>query len=173
MCDYRLESRRALNALPVPVERLSEAYPKRALTPLYRAVRSGLRPGRDLLTHERLDDAELAKGHYLTPSNFARFLDRANRRPELCDWCGERLPETQVREHRRPHDHREHIAHHHHASCWVVRLVAVALILGHIEPERLQLAAQYDHQRRLPARKRGRAGLPALDATRQRSQPRR
>lgn len=138
MCDYRHESHKTVKNLPVPPEQIHRHLPPSAYHSLTRAIRNGqAAPGHDLGDGRLLPRNELARGHYMSPQNFERSLSRMNANPWQCQWCGTRLPQHIVRQHRVPHNHREHIQHHFHPGCWEARLLAVAIIFGHIAPESL------------------------------------
>ena len=137
MCDYRIESKKALRRANGSARR---ALSRRALRPLERAVHDGrVRRGHDLHNGRPLPATSLAQGHYYTPKNFKAVLKRMDNRAGTCDWCGGRLPKHLVSAHRSPHDHREEIKHHHHADCWEARLLAVAVTFGHTTPQALGL----------------------------------
>lgn len=138
MCDYNLESKKALQALPVPLSRVAGHFGPAAHRALMRAVRDGrARPNHDLLDGRPLPDGSLQRGHYMSPANFERFLKRLARTADRCHWCGGRLPSHLAAQHRQPHNHRESIQHHFHPRCWEARLLAVAIIFGHLRPDSL------------------------------------
>ncbi len=147
MCDYRIESKKALAGLPVPIERARGYLGAAAHNQLLRVVRSGrARSGRDLHDGKLLPGDGLARGHYMAAENFQHALAQMKAQPHRCQWCGEPLPARLVRQHQQPHDHRESIEHHFHAGCWRARLLAIAAIFGHVRPE--QLLAGGTSQRR-------------------------
>lgn len=88
----------------------------------------------------------------MSPANFQRMLDRMNAEPHRCQWCGGTLPPSFVRQHQDPHNHREEIVHHFHPGCWKARLVAVAVIFGHMRPQDL-LPRNVKHEGVLTLRK--------------------
>lgn len=136
MCDYRLESKKAVNRLPVPINQAQKALDPKAYSSLVRKIRNDrIRNGSDLYNGKPLPKKSLDSGHYMTPRNFQRTLSKMNSEPWRCQWCGNKLPQNLVRQHQRPHDHREYIQHHFHPRCWEARLLAVAVIFGHIQPE--------------------------------------
>lgn len=148
MCDYRAESRRALASLPVPLKKARSYLGPIAHSRLLQVIRSGrARPGHDLYDGRLLPEGGLAKGHYMSDENFRRMLSRMSAQPNRCQWCGGRLPTSLVREHQQPHDHREHIRHHFHAECWQARLLAVAIVFGHLRPETTVTWAQVHRHR--------------------------
>jgi hypothetical protein len=150
MCDYRLESRKALTSLNVPLHQVHRAVGRRALAPLRYALRDGrAKAGRDLRNGQRLAASSLAQGHYMSPQSFQRTLNEMGRRPSRCAWCKGQLPPQQVQLHLRPHNHREEIRHHFHADCWTARLLAIAVIFGHVQPEAFGTRRGHPQLRRL------------------------
>ena len=136
MCDYRIESKKALSGLPLP--KVRGYLGPVAHNALLHVVKSGrARSGHDLHDGKILPGGSLARGHYMSDGNFHRLLARMNAQPHRCQWCGGVLPASLVRQHQQPHDHREHIQHHFHPECWRARLLAVAAIFGHVRPEQL------------------------------------
>jgi hypothetical protein len=145
MCDYRIESKKALAGLPLP--KVRGYLGQTAHNKLLQVVKSGrARPGHDLHDGKLLPNGSLLSGHYMSDSNFHRTLAKMNAQPHRCQWCGGALPTSLVRQHQQPHDHREHIQHHFHPECWRARLLAVAAIFGHVRPE--QLLARGTSQKR-------------------------
>lgn len=138
MCDYRHESQKAVRSLPVPPGQVHKVLNPGAYQGLVSAIRKGhARPGHDLQDGRPLSRNSLSMGHYMSPHNFERSLTRMNSKPWQCQWCGSRLPQHLIRQHRVPHNHREYIQHHFHSGCWDARLLAVAVIFGHIPAESL------------------------------------
>lgn len=139
MCNYNDESRKALIATGGTPRRVYRRLSSRARRPLLRLLeQGGVRQGRDLMDGRRLPEDGLRRGHYMAPPNYRRLLDRMDRDPEHCQWCGGRLPLRQVSRHLRPHNHREEIAHHfHQGDCWTARLLALAVLFGHAHPSDL------------------------------------
>lgn len=136
MCNYIHESKRTVDRLPVPVSQARQVVGPAAHQALVSAVRRGRAlPGRDLHSGHRLPASELAQGHYMTPRNFERALARMNAQPQRCAWCRARLPARLVAQHLRPHNHRELIDHHFHPQCWQARLLAIAVIFGHLRSQ--------------------------------------
>ena len=147
MCDYRIESKKTLAVLPVPIGKVRGYLGPIAHDKLLQVVRSGQAgPGHDLYDGKLLPNGGLARGHYMSPQNFQRTLARMNAQPHRCQWCGGSLPDNLVGQHQKPHDHREHIEHHFHPQCWQARLLAIAAIFGHVRPQ--QLLAHGTTQRR-------------------------
>lgn len=143
MCDYRHESKKAVKNLPVPLERVHKFLPNNAYQVLIRAIQNGYaRPGRDLQNGQPLSRNSLSMGHYMSPRSYEKALSRMNSKPWKCHWCGNPLPRHLIDQHRIPHNHREYIQHHFHQRCWDARLLAIAIIFGHLTPEDLF------HQRR-------------------------
>jgi len=135
MCDYRQKSKKALEALPVPISRVEQFLGRRAYRELLRAARQGRAvPAHDLRDGALLPAGSLARGHYMSPGNFSCALRRMAHQPAICQWCGQRLPRACARHHQSPHDHREEIRHHFHARCWTARLLAIPVIFGHVRP---------------------------------------
>jgi hypothetical protein len=138
MCDYNLESKKALQALPVPLSRLASHLGPAAHRALIRAVRDGrARPNHDLLDGRPLPDGSLQRGHYMSPANFERFLTQLAETPGRCHWCGGRLPSYLAAQHRQPHNHRDSIQHHFHPRCWEARLLVIGAIFRHVQPDSL------------------------------------
>jgi hypothetical protein len=138
MCDYNQLTRTTVLALPVPMNRLPGHLGPVAYGKLREVVARGrARPGRDLITGTPVPHGDLARGHYLVPGNFDKMLVRMNAQPHRCQWCGGKLPGDLIRQHKLPHDHREHIVHHFHPQCWQARLLAVAVVFGHVQPNQL------------------------------------
>ena len=138
MCGYNQASRAAVRSLPGPLTQADRYLGQPAHHKLLQAVASGrARPGHDLYDGRSLPNGSLQRGHYMSPLNFQRSLTRMNAQPGRCQWCGGPLPAGLIREHQKPHDHREHIQHHFHPECWRARLLAVAAIFGHVSPEQL------------------------------------
>jgi hypothetical protein len=133
MCDYNIESANALRQLKVQPRLASQVIEKRAHRVLIQSIAKGrVRPGHDLRTGHKLPDGELARGHYMAPTSFDQALQKMNASPDRCQWCGGTLPKALVSQHCVPHDHREHIQHHFHSDCWKARLLAVAVVFGHV-----------------------------------------
>lgn len=140
MCDYNSLSRKILSDLKRPIRDITSTTSSPAWRRLCDLSSTGrLRAGHDFTDGTKLDPASLRRGHYLHPGNFVRFLDTMAKRPHLCAWCGHRLPNALIRQHRTFHDHREHIQHHFHAECWIARLVAVAVVFGHLPAAAVQI----------------------------------
>lgn len=136
MCDYRIESKKALAGLPL--SKMCGYLGPIAHGALLQVVRTGrARPGHDLCDGRPLPNSSLAHGHYMSDGNFHRALAKMNAQPHRCQWCGGLLPASLVSQHQQPHDHREQIQHHFHPKCWRARLLAVAAIFGHVRPEQL------------------------------------
>lgn len=153
MCDYRIESYRALIALPVPLTKVRGYLGPVAHNRLMRVIRDGgAQPGRDLSDGKPLPPANLARAYYMSDGNFQLMLARMCAEPQRCQWCGGTLPPSLVRQHYQAHNHREEIRHHFHEPCWRARLLAVAVIFGHVQPEQL-LARQVSRSRMLALRK--------------------
>lgn len=170
MCDYNALARKTASETKDPARELAPQAGGRAWAQLCRlGRRSLLRPGHDFTDGSRLDAAELHQGHYMQPVNFTRALAQMNRRPQHCSWCGGRLPDELVRQHALPHNHREEIHHHFHPVCWKTRLLAVAIVFGHLAPS---IAA--GPGKRLPTAKprngRRRSGSPLVTAYPKRQQ---
>ncbi len=147
MCDYRIESKKAVAGLPMPLAKARGYLGPTAHGALLQVVKSGrAQPGHDLCDGRLLPNGNLARGHYMSEGNFQRTLARMNAQPHRCQWCGRPLPAGLVRQHQQPHDHREHLQHHFHDQCWRARLLAIAVIFGHVRPE--QLLARGTSQRR-------------------------
>lgn len=147
MCDYRIESKRALNALPIPLTKLRGYLGPVAHNKLLQVIRDGrAQPGHDLSSGKALPPANLARAYYMSDENFQRMLARMDAEPQRCQWCGGTLPPSLVRQHQQQHNHREEITHHFHPDCWKARLVAVAAIFGHVRPEQL-LPRHISHSR--------------------------
>lgn len=133
MCDYNIESANALRQLKVKPRFASQVLDHRAHRVLIQSIAKGrVRPGYDLRTGHKLPDGELARGHYMAPASFNQALQKMNVSPDSCQWCGGALPQALVSQHLVPHDHREHIQHHFHPDCWKARLLAVAVVFGHV-----------------------------------------
>lgn len=138
MSNYNSLSKTTVQALPVPLMHLQRYVGPPAHGKLLQVITSGrVRLGHDLADGSRLPPGSLGHGHYMSPANFQRALDRMNAQPHRCQWCGGALPPNLVRQHQQPHNHREHIEHHFHPDGWKARLVAVAAIFGHVRPEQL------------------------------------
>lgn len=138
MCDYNTESKKALVTLRVPPSQAVSVMTSRVRRPLVQLLRDGrARNGHDLHDGKPLPPRELCRGHYMSPANFERALDGMNRAPHRCQWCFAHLPTELTRRHALPHNHREEIAHHFHPECWTARLLAIAVIFGHIAPSNL------------------------------------
>lgn len=138
MCDYNRLSQTTVQTLPTPLPKVRGLLGPNAHDQLLRVIKNGrARPGHDLYDGGPLPNGNLARGHYMTDGNFNRMLSRMNAQPHRCQWCGGPLPASLVRQHQQPHDHREHIRHHFHAECWQARLLAVAIIFGHLRPAQL------------------------------------
>ncbi|MBE0541000.1 MAG: hypothetical protein IH623_06420 [Verrucomicrobia bacterium] len=138
MCDYNRLSQTTVQYLPVPLPKVRGYLGPVAHGALLQVVRSGrARPGHDLHDGKPLPNGSLLSGHYMSDGNFQRALARMNAQPRRCQWCGQSLPTSLVRQHQQPHDHREDIAHHFHDHCWRARLLAVAAIFGHIRSDQL------------------------------------
>ena len=143
MCDYNALSRTTLSNLKRPVHELAIEAGEQAWQPLCRIGTSGrLRAGYDFTDGTPLDAAAMRRGHYLRPENFIRALAEMARHPHRCAWCGGRLSDSLVRQHAAPHDHRELITHHFHPACWTVRLIAVAVVFGHLPVTAVLAAAK-------------------------------
>ena len=135
MCDYRAESKKAVDALPVPVSQARKVLGNRGHDVLIQAVRDGrAQPARDLYDGHALEPSNLARGYYMSPANFNRMLARMEVEPTRCQWCGGKLSQDLIAQHVRPHNPREAIDHHFHRRCWRARLIAVAVIFGHVDP---------------------------------------
>ena len=92
MCDYNQKSKKALQTLPLPVNRVAGHLGQAANGALVRAVHDGhAKPNRDLLDGRPLPTGSLQRGHYMSPPNFERFLKQLARSPGRCHWCGGRL----------------------------------------------------------------------------------
>lgn len=153
MCDYNQLSKATVQALPVPLPNLRQYLGPPAHSNLLQAITSGrARRGHDLSDGHPLPPGSLERGHYMSPANFQRALGRMNAQPQRCHWCGASLPLGLVRQHQQPHNHREQIVHHFHPECWKARLVAVAAIFGHVQPEQF-LSRQASHSKLLTLRK--------------------
>ena len=138
MCDYNQLSRTTVQTLPVPLVNLRHYLGPPAHRKLVQAVTSNrARAGRDLHDGRPLPAGSLIRGHYMSPANFQRSLARMDAEPHRCQWCGGTLPPSLVRKHQQPHNHREEIGHHFHPECWKARLVAVAVIFGHVRLDQL------------------------------------
>ena len=138
MCDYNQSSRAAVQSLPGPLAQAHRYLGRAAHHKLIQVVASGrARPGHDLYDGRPLPNGSLSRGHYMAPQNFERDLARMAAHPCRCGWCGAPLPASLVRQHEQPHNHSENLAHHHHPQCWKARLVAIAVVLGHVEPRDL------------------------------------
>jgi len=149
MCNYNQESKKAVRALPVPVSEVRRVVGSRAQRALVHAVRNSRAfPGHDLFDGTALPPGSLARGHYMSPQNFQRALDRMDRQPYRCQWCGGRLPLALVSRHLRPHNHRDEIVHHFHRQCWTARLLALAVIFGHLPAKAILVGER--RRRRLP-----------------------
>jgi hypothetical protein len=136
MCDYRIESKKALAGLPLPnVRGYLGPVAHGALVQVVKTGRA--RPGHDLCDGRLLPNGRLSRGHYMSDGNFHRALAMMNAQAHRCQWCGGSLPASLVRQHQQLHDHREEIQHHFHAECWRARLLAVAAIFGHVRPAQL------------------------------------
>lgn len=135
MCDYNQASRAAVRSLPGPLVQAYRYLGRPAHHKLLQTLANGrVRPGHDLYDGKPLPPSSLSLGHYMSPQNFERNLARMAAHPYRCDWCGAPLPTNLVRQHQQPHNHREDLAHHHHPQCWKARLVATAVVFGHVEP---------------------------------------
>jgi len=103
--------------------------------PAYRALQAAvhdgrIRPGADLYDGSPLPMVSAYQGHYASPRNFQDALERMNRDPWMCDWCGRGLPAHFAAEHLRPHDHATDIRHHFHPECFAARNEAIRVIRG-------------------------------------------
>lgn len=138
MCDYNQESRKALATVPLPLSNLTHHLMRPGHRTLMRTLASGrARRGCDLYDGAALPAGSLERGHFMSPMNFDRLLARMARQPHRCHWCGRILPASLIRQHQRPHNHREDQQHHFHPSCWKARLLAIAVVFGHVRPEQL------------------------------------
>ena len=138
MCDYNKLSQTTVQTLPTPLPKVRGLLGPIAHNKLLQVVKIGrARSGHDLCDGELLPNGSLVRGHYMSDGNFHRMLARMNVQPNRCQWCGGPLPASLVRQHQQPHDHREHIQHHFHTECWQARLLAVAVIFGHVRPKQL------------------------------------
>ncbi|MCP5524517.1 MAG: hypothetical protein H7A46_23555 [Verrucomicrobiales bacterium] len=138
MCDYNILSKKTVQALPVPLTHLRPHLGSPAHRKLVQAVTSRrARHGYDLHDGRQLPPGSLGRGHYMSPINFEHALARMNRNPRRCQWCCGWLPRELAKEHQQLHNHREEIRHHFHESCWQARLLAIAVIFGHVRPEHL------------------------------------
>jgi hypothetical protein len=82
MCDYRIESKKTLAGLPMPIGKVRRYLGPIAHNKLLQVVRSGqARPGHDLYDGKLLPVNSLARGHYMSPQNFQRALARMNAQP--------------------------------------------------------------------------------------------
>jgi hypothetical protein len=138
MCDYNSLSKATVQALPVPVTNLRHYLGPPAYEKFLQIVKNGrAHPGHDLCDGSPLPRGSLGRGHYMSPANFQHTLARMNAEPYRCQWCGGTLSPSLVRQHHQQHNHREEIVHHFHPECWKARLVAIAVIFGHVRPEEL------------------------------------
>ncbi|HXK95651.1 MAG TPA: hypothetical protein PKV38_18400, partial [bacterium] len=82
MCNYQIESRYELQRLQPYLQDLPRLVGPAAYQALLQAVHRGhIRPGHDLYDGRPLPESELRQGHYMSPWNFQRFLQQAERRP--------------------------------------------------------------------------------------------
>lgn len=138
MCDFNTLSKSTVQNLPVPLTNLRHYLGPPAHGKLLHAITSGrARPGHDLSDGSPLPSGSLGHGYYMSPVHFQRVLARMNAEPHRCQWCGGTLSPGLVRQHQQQHNHREEISHHFHPDCWKARLVAVAVIFGHVRPEQI------------------------------------
>lgn len=138
MCNYNHESRKAVSQFTNSFQNVQQTLGNRAYNPLLQAIRNGrAKKGHDLHDGQPLPPNSLSQGHYFSQKNFQRNLKKMNRSPKYCQWCGSRLPNHLTQQHFRPHDHREHIQHHFHPDCWHARLLAIAIIFGHVNPNKI------------------------------------
>lgn len=149
MCDYRTESKKKLDSFQNSVDSIGKILDPRAYKALTRAIHEGrAMPGKDLYSGKSLPSTEMSIGHYMNPDSFQKELVKMDRNPYRCAWCGGALPQNLVSQHLQPHNHREYISHHHHPQCWDARLLAIAIVFGHISPERFFVRRNGNHRRR-------------------------
>jgi len=68
MCDYRFESRKTVNNLPVPIDQTRRVFSPKAYNQMVKAIRDGrAMPGRDLYDGRPLSWRSLNQGHYMSP----------------------------------------------------------------------------------------------------------
>ena len=160
MCDYREESRKALASMPKPLHQSCRSLGTQAHAALDRRIRRGqVKVGHDLHDGRPLPGHNIARGHYMSTRNFEQALGRMDRDCHRCQWCGGKLPKNLVAQHLQPHNHREHIIHHFHPQCWQARLLAVAVIFGHVPPQAMLRSRGH---RRPRHRKTGRSRILAI-----------
>jgi hypothetical protein len=149
MCDYNALCKKTVTGFSGPLAQIIKDLNIQATKPLLQAIRQRRAwPGRDLIDGSMLPPEALGHGYYLQQTNFQRELTRMATRPDVCPWCGGRLPTRLLILHRAPHDHREEIRHHFHDDCWTARLIGLAVVFGHVSADAaLKLECSHQHHR--------------------------
>lgn len=134
MCDFKLESKKAVNSLNGRFDQARRTVGNKAFNNLASLISTGkIRQGKDIFG-SKLSRNDLNQGHYMTQPHYNRLLNQLDRQPHLCALCGGQLPNEKTR--MQSFQPRE-ISHRLHEKCWQAWLLGVACILGYLQPEKL------------------------------------